>query len=106
MVGYPHAVKGEAIYAYVILNAGVEPSDTLRTELKNIVRKVCARVSAREREGDRGREGARKKELEYTKKYHGIRRPVAQSLPTPHPAHFLPSFPLFSTPSPTHRSES
>lgn len=40
VVGYPHAVKGEAIYAYVILNAGVEPSETLRTELKNIVRKV------------------------------------------------------------------
>jgi acetyl-CoA synthetase len=39
VVGYPHSVKGEAIYAFVILNQGVEPSEQLRTELKNIVRK-------------------------------------------------------------------
>lgn len=39
VVGYPHAIKGEGIYAFVILNAGVEPNEQLRSELKQIVRK-------------------------------------------------------------------
>mmetsp|Transcript_1126 Transcript_1126/g.3529 ORF Transcript_1126/g.3529 Transcript_1126/m.3529 type:complete len:583 (-) Transcript_1126:201-1949(-) len=39
VVGYPHPVKGEGIYAYVILKEGVEPCDRIRQELKNKVRK-------------------------------------------------------------------
>jgi acetyl-CoA synthetase len=33
VVGYPHDIKGQGIYAYVTLMAGVEPSDVLRKEL-------------------------------------------------------------------------
>jgi len=38
VVGYPHQVKGQGIYCYVTLKAGEEPSDGLRTELRNWVR--------------------------------------------------------------------
>jgi acetyl-CoA synthetase len=38
VVGMPHEVKGQGIYAYVILNVGVEPSDELRKELIKTVR--------------------------------------------------------------------
>ena len=38
VVGMPHAVKGQGIYAYVTLNAGEEPSDRLRQELRQWVR--------------------------------------------------------------------
>jgi acetyl-CoA synthetase len=38
VVGYPHDIKGQGIYAYVTLNAGVESSDNLLTELKFCVR--------------------------------------------------------------------
>ncbi len=37
VVGYPHEVKGQGIYAYVILRAGVEPSETLKRELIDLV---------------------------------------------------------------------
>jgi acetyl-CoA synthetase len=33
VVGYPHDIKGQGIYAYVTLMAGEEPSDELRKEL-------------------------------------------------------------------------
>jgi acetyl-CoA synthetase len=33
VVGFPHDIKGQGIYAYVTLNAGEEPSDALRKEL-------------------------------------------------------------------------
>jgi len=36
-IGLPHEVKGHAIYAYVILRAGVEKSDKLAEELRNHV---------------------------------------------------------------------
>ncbi len=38
VVGYPHDIKGQGIYAYVTLNAGEEPSDELRKELRGHVR--------------------------------------------------------------------
>lgn len=38
VVGYPHPVKGQGIYAYVTLMNGVEPSDELRKELETWVR--------------------------------------------------------------------
>jgi len=37
VVGFPHEVKGEAIYCYVTLNQGVEGSEDLRWELKKKV---------------------------------------------------------------------
>jgi len=38
VVGYPHDIKGQGIYAYVTLMAGAEPSDELRKELITLVR--------------------------------------------------------------------
>jgi len=39
VVGYPHDVKGQGIYAYVTLMAGHNPSEELRKELDDWVRK-------------------------------------------------------------------
>ena len=38
VVGFPHAIKGEGIFAYVILNQGVTADDALLKELKVAVR--------------------------------------------------------------------
>lgn len=38
VVGYPHKIKGQGIYAYVTLMNGQEPSDALRKELETWVR--------------------------------------------------------------------
>ena len=38
VVGYPHEIKGQGIYAYVTLMKGEEPSDALRKELETWVR--------------------------------------------------------------------
>ena len=38
VVGCPHDIKGQGIYVYVTLNAGEEPSDELRDELRKWVR--------------------------------------------------------------------
>ena len=39
VVGYPHDIKGQGIYCYVTLMSGETPSDELRKELVNHVRK-------------------------------------------------------------------
>ena len=38
VVGMPHEIKGQGIYAYVSLMSGVEPSDELKVELVKLVR--------------------------------------------------------------------
>ncbi len=38
VVGYPHDIKGQGIYAYVTLMRGVEPTDALRRDLEAFVR--------------------------------------------------------------------
>ena len=38
VVGYPHKIKGQGIYAYVTLMAGVEGTDELKAELVKLVR--------------------------------------------------------------------
>ena len=38
VVGYPHDIKGQGIYCYVTLNAGIAPSDDLNAELRGWVR--------------------------------------------------------------------
>lgn len=45
VVGYPHDIKGQGIYVYVTLIAGAEPSDELRTELRNWVRKEIGPIA-------------------------------------------------------------
>jgi acetyl-CoA synthetase len=46
VVGYPHDIKGQGIYAYVTLNAGVAPSDELRKELVQWVRKEIGPIAS------------------------------------------------------------
>ena len=46
VVGYPHAIKGQGIYAYVTLNAGVEASDGLKKELVGLVRKEIGPIAS------------------------------------------------------------
>jgi len=45
VVGMPHDIKGQGIYAYVTLNAGEEPSDDLRAELRTWVRQEIGPVA-------------------------------------------------------------
>ena len=45
IVGYPHDIKGQGIYAYVTLINGVEPSDELRSELVRHVRKEIGPIA-------------------------------------------------------------
>jgi acetyl-CoA synthetase len=46
VVGYPHDIKGQGIYAYVTLNAGVEGTDELRKELVAWVRKDIGPIAS------------------------------------------------------------
>jgi len=45
VVGYPHEIKGQGIYAYVTLKLGYEPSEELRKELKVHVRKEIGPIA-------------------------------------------------------------
>ncbi|RZM11750.1 MAG: acetyl-coenzyme A synthetase, partial [Sphingomonas sp.] len=45
VVGMPHEVKGQGIYAYVTLNANEAPSDDLRAELRQWVRKEIGPIA-------------------------------------------------------------
>ncbi|NUT01039.1 MAG: acetate--CoA ligase [Sphingomonas sp.] len=49
VVAFPHEIKGQAIHAYVTLNAGEEGSDGLRTELNQQVRREIGALAAPER---------------------------------------------------------
>lgn len=42
VVGYPHDIKGEGVYAYVILKDGVQPDSKMESELRGIVRQKIA----------------------------------------------------------------
>jgi acetyl-CoA synthetase len=46
VVGYPHDIKGQGIYAYVTLMTGVEPSEALRKELVDWVRKEIGPIAS------------------------------------------------------------
>ncbi len=46
VVGYPHDIKGQGIYAYVTLNAGDDPSDELQKELVQWVRKEIGPIAS------------------------------------------------------------
>ena len=46
VVGYPHDLKGQGIYAYVTLNLGEEPSEALRKELVAWVRKEIGPIAS------------------------------------------------------------
>jgi acetyl-CoA synthetase len=46
VVGYPHDLKGQGIYAYVTLKVGQEPSEALRKELVTWVRKEIGPIAS------------------------------------------------------------
>ena len=46
VVGAPHEIKGQGIYAYVTLNKGDEPSDELKKELVQWVRKEIGPIAS------------------------------------------------------------
>ena len=46
VVGYPHDIKGQGIYCYVTLMSGESPSEELRTELRNWVRKEIGPIAS------------------------------------------------------------
>jgi len=46
VVGFPHDIKGQGIYAYVTLNAGEVASEELRKELVNWVRKEIGPIAS------------------------------------------------------------
>jgi len=45
VVGFPHEIKGQGIYVYVTLIAGAEPTEELRLELRNWVRKEIGPIA-------------------------------------------------------------
>ncbi|MBT5009939.1 acetate--CoA ligase [Pseudomonadales bacterium] len=45
VVGYPHNIKGQGIYAYVTLMQGVDGTDTLKRELENLVRQEIGAIA-------------------------------------------------------------
>ena len=45
VVGYPHEIKGEGIYAYVTLVVGEDPSDELLATLRKWVRKEIGPIA-------------------------------------------------------------
>ncbi|MDP1540843.1 MAG: acetate--CoA ligase [Moraxellaceae bacterium] len=46
VVGFPHDIKGQGIFSYVTLQAGIEPSEALRKELVAHVRKEIGPIAA------------------------------------------------------------
>ena len=46
LVGYPHDVKGQGIYCYVTLMAGEKPTEELRKELRDWVRKEIGPIAS------------------------------------------------------------
>ena len=46
VVGYPHEVKGQGIYAYVTPMAGIQPTEALRKELVQWVRKEIGPIAS------------------------------------------------------------
>ncbi|MBF0126401.1 MAG: acetate--CoA ligase, partial [Magnetococcales bacterium] len=45
VVGYPHSIKGQGIYAFVTLMVGEEPTESLRKELATLVRKEIGPIA-------------------------------------------------------------
>src|SRR5690606_26137544 len=49
VVGYPHEIKGNSLYAYVILYDGFEASEALRKEIKDLVSKSIGAIAKPEK---------------------------------------------------------
>ena len=46
VVGFPHEIKGQGIYAYVTLNAGEKVNDEIKKDLINLVRKEIGPIAS------------------------------------------------------------
>ena len=46
VIGYPHDIKGQGIYAYVTLMKGIEPVDELKKDLVKLVRKEIGPIAS------------------------------------------------------------
>ena len=46
VVGFPHDIKGQGVWCYVTLQVGVEPTDALKTELRNWVRREIGPIAS------------------------------------------------------------
>ena len=46
VVGFPHDIKGQGIYAFTVLNEGVEATEELRKELVQLVRKEIGPIAS------------------------------------------------------------
>ncbi len=46
VVGYPHDIKGQGVYAYVSMMNGIEPTDELKTELVKLVRREIGPIAS------------------------------------------------------------
>jgi len=62
VVGYPHDLKGQSIYAFVTLNSGIDRSNGLRKELADHVRTQIGPIATRKRSS--GPMPCRKREAE------------------------------------------
>jgi acetyl-CoA synthetase len=45
VVGYPHDIKGQGVYAYVTLMSGIQPTEELRKELLGVVSKEIGAIA-------------------------------------------------------------
>ena len=45
VVGYPHDIKGQGIYAFAICGGSDKPSDVLEDEIKQLVRKIIGPIA-------------------------------------------------------------
>lgn len=45
VIGFPHAIKGEGLFCFVTLKHGIHESETLKNELKLMVRKIIGPVA-------------------------------------------------------------
>ncbi|MCB9987750.1 MAG: acetate--CoA ligase [Rhodospirillales bacterium] len=45
VVGYPHDIKGQGIYAYVTLMDGIDPTDEIKTNIIKTVRKIIGPIA-------------------------------------------------------------
>lgn len=46
VVGYPHDIKGQGVYAYVSMMNGIEPTNELKTELVKLVRREIGPIAS------------------------------------------------------------
>lgn len=48
VIGKPHEIKGESIVVFAILKQGYKPSENLREELKEHMRKIIGPIATRD----------------------------------------------------------